>query len=671
MSEAVEKGLHEGGGSKRVTTAEVNRARDIANSMRRLPELPEALERLLPFVALHPREERFQALVARVLDRVQDQRGLKVWRGIDERFPTSREAFFRVLRWTIRIHGLEAGRTLHRNRFEEEPEDPFQLLIYGRGLIELKDFDGAEAAFGQLVEMEGTPEAVLVALGRLYMSLRQPMRAREIIAFAREKFGETRHITQTRERVEEDLRSLDEIVPAHAESNEHLPNLVIEHAFAMAIRERAAEVSFEPRRFVGTTVLINGSLGSGGAERQFTNTALGLDQATRLGLKIGDADIVGPVHIICRSLHSRAGADFFAPQFAGAGLPVHEYSQFPEFGGRPKFSRARDMIGLLDHLPAQMREGVARLTDYLRYVDPDVVHIWQDGSVLATGLAALLAGVPRILLGVRTLPPEDRFERNKPEYEAVYRALLSAQGVSIVANSHAAGERYEAWLKLSPGSVQVIPNGLDPLDATPDLQAEEMARDFDRSASTPRFIVGSVMRFDDNKRPLLWLDVAARIVSRTEEARFILVGDGPLLHRAMAHARELGIADRVLFTGRSARVGYWLSRMDAFLLLSRHEGLPNVLIEAQFAGVPVVTTPAGGAAETLQPGVTGTVLPAIDGLDPQAVAGEVLGWRRDADGRRALARTTSHWSRGCFSMQRMLELTVDAYLDGRRECGVP
>ena len=62
----------------------------------------------------------------------------------------------------------------------------------------------------------------------------------------------------------------------------------------------------------------------------------------------------------------------------------------------------------------------------------------------------------RILLGVRTLPPEDRFERNKPEYEAVYRSLLSARGVAIVANSQAAGERYEAWLKLPRGSVRIF-----------------------------------------------------------------------------------------------------------------------------------------------------------------------------------------------------------------------
>ncbi|OCC00515.1 hypothetical protein BA190_33605 [Labrys sp. WJW] len=663
VSTAVANGLRAGNGVQRVTTAEVNQARDISNAMRRLPELTEALDKLLPYVVKHPREERFQALVARALERVQDPRALLVWRGIDERFPTSREAFFRVLRWTIRIDGVDAGRTLHTERFAEEPEDPSQLLIYGRGLIELKDFDGAEAAFGQLVEMDNTPESVLVALGRLYVSLGQPMRAREIIEFARDKFGETKHIAQTQARIEQDLRSLGELVPDHADSDDHLPNLVIERVFEMAIGQREANTDFEPRRFVGPVVLINGSLGSGGAERQFTNTALGLNRAIHAASPIADTDIMGPIHVVCSSLHSRAGADFFVPQFVEAGLPIHEYSLFAEYGGRPRYSRVKELIGFLDHLPTQMRTGVVRLTDALNYIRPDIVHIWQDGSVLATGLAALLAGVPRILLGVRTLPPEDRFERNKPEYEAVYRSLLSARGVAIVANSQAAGERYEAWLKLPRGSVRIIPNGLDPLSTATDEKTLALTQKLESFEVKAGFTVGSVMRFDDNKRPLLWLETAASLAARVPDARFILVGDGPLLGKATAYAEELGIADRVLFTGRSPRVGHWLSHMDVFLLLSRHEGLPNVLIEAQFSGVPVVTTPAGGAAETLMPRVSGTVLPSIDNLQPDAIAGEVLAWRRDHQERAELAANVAKWSRERFSMRRMLELTVDAYLD--------
>jgi len=664
VSAAVSEGLRTAGGVHRATAVEIREAREIAGAVVALPHLTSALEKLLAFVTKHPREERFQALVARALEKVQDSRALAVWIGIDSRFPNSRQAYLRVLRWTIRLSGVDAGSAHHSARFPVEPKDPAQLLIFGRGLIELKDFDGAEAAFSQIVEMDATPEAELIALGQLYSSLHQPMRAREIVELAASKFGETRHILQARERIEQGLRELSNVVPDHIHHRQHLPNHVIERAFHVAISQREMRDVKEKRNFVGPVVLINGTLGSGGAERQFTNTAVGLNKAIGDAAQIAGKDIIGPVHVICNSLHSRAGANFFEPAFEKAGLQVHEYSSFPEYGGRPRYSQARELIRFLDHLPNQMSHGVVRLTDTLRYISPDIVHIWQDGSVLAAGLAALMAGVPRIVLGVRTLPPEDRFERNKPEYETVYRSLLSTSGVSIVANSYAAAARYESWLKLPGGSVRVVPNGLETLSTAADESALALRSSIATFESDAAFTVGGVMRFDENKRPLLWLQTAAVLASRVPFCRFILVGDGPLLAKAVAYASQLGIADRVLFTGRSSCVGYWLSEMDTLLLLSRHEGLPNVLIEAQFGGVPVITTPAGGAAETLLHGKTGSVLPSIDDITPADIADVVLGWQKSSQEREELRKTVAQWSHERFSIERMLHSTVECYLDG-------
>jgi glycosyltransferase involved in cell wall biosynthesis len=58
-----------------------------------------------------------------------------------------------------------------------------------------------------------------------------------------------------------------------------------------------------------------------------------------------------------------------------------------------------------------------------------------------------------------------------------------------------------------------------------------------------------------------------------------------------------------------------MTKMDTLVLLSRYEGLPNGLIEAQYMGLRVVTTPAGGAAECLIDGVTGHVLECAESPD--------------------------------------------------------
>lgn len=101
-----------------------------------------------------------------------------------------------------------------------------------------------------------------------------------------------------------------------------------------------------------------------------------------------------------------------------------------------------------------------------------------------------------------------------------------------------------------------------------------------------------------------------------------------------------------------------IAAMDVFLLTSRAEGLPNVLIEAQGFGVPVVTTNAGGAAETLDEGRTGFAVPHCAERLAQAVL-RILG---DAAWRQAVRTAAPRFVREQFSTVRMVDRTLDAYL---------
>ncbi|MCJ9709908.1 glycosyltransferase, partial [Bordetella hinzii] len=144
------------------------------------------------------------------------------------------------------------------------------------------------------------------------------------------------------------------------------------------------------------------------------------------------------------------------------------------------------------------------------------------------------------------------------------------------------------------------------------------------------------------------------------QARFVMVGGGPLLEPVKEFAERIGMSERILFTGLSKRVGYWLEQFDAFLLLSRFEGLPNVLIEAQFSGVPVVTTLAGGAGEAVQEGVTGLTLPAEDITAEQVSAALARIYdMRQAD--EHIGTKASVWARSRFSLSQMIAATVRCY----------
>lgn len=101
-----------------------------------------------------------------------------------------------------------------------------------------------------------------------------------------------------------------------------------------------------------------------------------------------------------------------------------------------------------------------------------------------------------------------------------------------------------------------------------------------------------------------------------------------------------------------------MAAMDIFLLTSRLEGLPNVLIEAQAIGVPVVTTNVGGAPETMLDRVTGWVLDNDEIID---AANQIIRLIRDENWRDQARLSMPTFVREKFGMEKMLNKTLSIY----------
>ena len=98
------------------------------------------------------------------------------------------------------------------------------------------------------------------------------------------------------------------------------------------------------------------------------------------------------------------------------------------------------------------------------------------------------------------------------------------------------------------------------------------------------------------------------------EFNFIMVGDGPQIEKARRIVdNSKALNGNVHIVGYSSEIRDYLSSFDCLVLTSRVEGLPNVIIEAQFSGLPVLTTNAGGAVECIIEGETG-ILSETDSL---------------------------------------------------------
>ena len=126
--------------------------------------------------------------------------------------------------------------------------------------------------------------------------------------------------------------------------------------------------------------------------------------------------------------------------------------------------------------------------------------------------------------------------------------------------------------------------------------------------------------------------------------------------------RELGIVERVHLCGVVAPSFDGLAPCDLILLTSRAEGTSNVLLEAQWLGVPIIATDAGGTVEAVNGGVTGLVVASDEVAD---VADAVLRILKD-DGFRATARVQGPAFIGAkYGMERMIAETLAAYRLGK------
>ncbi len=154
---------------------------------------------------------------------------------------------------------------------------------------------------------------------------------------------------------------------------------------------------------------------------------------------------------------------------------------------------------------------------------------------------------------------------------------------------------------IKAGKVKVIKNGVDPKRFHYDNnEANEMKKEL---VLEGKFVIGNVARFKTEKNHTFMVDIMSELVKVRDDVVLMLVGDGELRQETEDKVHSLGLDDYVKFMGIRSDVPQLMEAMDLFLLPSLYEGLPVVGIEAQAAGLPVVTS-TGVTEET---DITGNV----------------------------------------------------------------
>lgn len=165
-------------------------------------------------------------------------------------------------------------------------------------------------------------------------------------------------------------------------------------------------------------------------------------------------------------------------------------------------------------------------------------------------------------------------------------------------------------------------------------------------------------RLSPEKDPVNLLEAMARLRKRGLDVQATLAGDGPERQAVEDRCRQLGLEDFVRLPGFVADVVPLLAQADILVNPSQTECMPNSVLEAMWAGVPVCATEVGGLNEMIRNGVDGLLCPA---RDPEALADKIAMLAGNASLRRQMADSANGRVTSLFSFQRRMERVLDLY----------
>jgi glycosyltransferase involved in cell wall biosynthesis len=251
-------------------------------------------------------------------------------------------------------------------------------------------------------------------------------------------------------------------------------------------------------------------------------------------------------------------------------------------------------VEVIDLRCVRVRQALPKIIRMVRKHKPDVLFSTLGYLNLAIAMVRfLLPRETRLIARETAMVSYGIREFRYPRLLRLFYRLFYRRLDLIVCQSHAMLTDVQATFGVPESKMVVINNPVD-IERVRGAAAEPV--DWTGCAKVCLVAVGRLGREKG-------FDLLIEAVSLLSDAdiELVILGDGALATELCDLAQRLGVAQRVFFVGYQANPYAWLARADAFVLSSRHEGFPNVVIEALACGKRVIATPApGGTLEILE-----------------------------------------------------------------------
>jgi len=364
----------------------------------------------------------------------------------------------------------------------------------------------------------------------------------------------------------------------------------------------------------------------------------------KIAFLITDCDFGGAEQILfelCRGLKDKfeirvlvlKRKGHFAKLIEELGIPVKSYGLGTEIN-------LGYMLGLF--------RVFFRLRSDLGEMKPDLIQgiLFQANQM--SKLAGRLAGIKLRLCAIHTF--------DESASKAVLEKLTSRFATRYVVAPEALKKFCVDRYSIPPDKILVIWNG---------IRFEKTQTDrkpmLDKLGLAPGLkIIGAIGRLHREKGQDILLRSFSRLTGEFPELRLVIVSDGPERQNLEALAKSLGVGERVIFTGFVPEPEKYFSVFDLFVLPSRIEAMPMILMQAMAHAKPIVATNVGGVSELIDDNKTGILTPAEDESSMSRSIARILS---DPELSKQLGAGAKMKAQKEFSLDKMIEAYRKLYVD--------
>lgn len=247
-----------------------------------------------------------------------------------------------------------------------------------------------------------------------------------------------------------------------------------------------------------------------------------------------------------------------------------------------------------------------RMISIIRQFGPAVVHSHLIHANILSRIARPFMNVPVLICTAHSIHEGGYW------LEKAYR--LSDSMCDLTTQVCQSGlDRYTRIGIVPKDKIRFIPNGINVNRFMHDAVIRNKIRK--ELQIDDKFVWLAVGSFQDVKDHTNLIHAFAKIQAVESMAFLLLVGDGHLRHDIEHLVISLGLAERVRFLGIRSDISAIMNAADAYVMSSKFEGMPIVLLEASSAGLPILATRVGGIPEIVQDGISGMLVSAESSTD--------------------------------------------------------